>query len=264
MDDLKFCANLSFLFKEVSLLDRYGAAARAGFAAVECGVDIYQYSLEQLVVARETAGVEQAHINAPTGDKPGDRGLAAVPGRHDDFKKSLMKSLEYAKSLHCTRIHFLAGIHPTEDWDRQQWEETYVNNLKMAAEECAKEGITALIEPLVTVPGYYLTNRKQAQDIINKVSHPSLKLQFDFYHEQISSGNLINFVTENISLIGHMQVSQVPVRNEPDSEGEINYPFVFQTLISLGYKKWIGCEYIPRGKTEDGLVWASRYLNKNN
>jgi hydroxypyruvate isomerase len=238
----------------------------AGFRAVEFGSEVVAHcEKEAVVAAKENAGVEVVNMSTPYG-APGDKGLAAVPGREADFRTTLLITLDWALALKCPRIHIMAGAFDREVqqtdplWQRAR--ATYISNLQFAADECSKKNVTVLIEAISVIPHYFLQHQKQGIDIIKKVARDNVKLEFDFYHAQMLDGNLCDFLTRNIDHVGHIQIAQVPYRHEPDDEGEINYPFVFQTLRSLGYRGWIGCEYIPRGKTEDGLAWAAPFLSK--
>ncbi|XP_027055890.1 putative hydroxypyruvate isomerase isoform X2 [Pocillopora damicornis] len=259
---LKFAANISFTFLEhKNFLDRYQAAKRAGFKAVESGFppDI---PIEELSNARENAQIEQILMNAFDG---GSQGLAAVPGREEEFKQCLELSIKYAEAVKCTRLHVLAGVFPegvtsTDNKSVVLWEETYVKNMKYAAQRLEENGITLLVEPISTIPGYFLTNSQQAINLIKKVDHRNIKLLLDLFHHQRTTGNITQTLNDSMPYIGHIQISQVPSRNEPDLDGEINYPFVFYHIAKLGYKGWIGCEYHPRGQTEDGLGWLAPYL----
>jgi hydroxypyruvate isomerase len=245
---LKLSANLSFLFKEVDYLSRFTEAAKAGFQAVECGTDIYQYSKGELVCAKDCAGLKVVLINAPTGNK-GSYGLASIPGKEEEFKQTVAMSIDYARALHCNQIHFLAGT-PAESCEREPsiWRKTYISNLCYATKQCVEFNITVLIEPISVIPGYFLQHQSEACEIIKAIEMPNLKLQFDIYHAQRMDGNITDFLKGHIDLIGHIQIAQVPGRNEPDYPGELNYCFIFKTLQDVGFEKWIGCEYVPKGK----------------
>ncbi|XP_065834110.1 putative hydroxypyruvate isomerase [Oscarella lobularis] len=249
---MEFAANLSFLFREVAFLERFSKARDSGFRGVECAFP-YDVDLDELVRAKEEANVEQILLNAPPGDwSAGERGLGVLAGREDEFREKLLLAIKYCRALDCKRLHVMAGIAPAGD--REECGKIYRKNLGVAAELLEENGITLLIEPITTIPGYYLTSPKQALEIVEFVGHPNLKILYDIFHAQRAEGNLSSFIETNIQHIGHVQVSQVPLRNEPNNEGEINYPFLFDFLCKIGYKGWIGCEYTPKGKTEDGLA----------
>ncbi|KAL2090035.1 hypothetical protein ACEWY4_014723 [Coilia grayii] len=256
MAALKFCANISWLFTELpEFTQRLQAAASAGFRAVEAAW-LYDCDITKLVDAKTQAGLEVVLLNTPPGDmKAGDLGLGAVPGREQEFRKGLELAVQYAKALDCKRIHLMAGRVPVGA-DRSavamEMEATFVQNLKHAADVLSKEGMLGLIEPIntrITDPLYFLNSPHQAADILQKVSHSSVKLQMDVYHWQIMDGNLTQNIRKYFPLIGHVQIAQVPGRNEPDSAGELNFPYLFSLLEELGYQGYIGCEYKPLGTT---------------
>ncbi|KAK9520010.1 hypothetical protein VZT92_022697 [Zoarces viviparus] len=266
MARLKFCANLSWLFTELpDFSQRMYAAASAGFRAVEAGW-LYDSDLQELQRAREATGVEVILINTPPGNvKGGDLGLGAVPGREAEFRQGLDLALKYARALHCKRIHLMAGRVPAGSHRREvneEMEDIFVENLNYAADILSKEGITGLIEPIntrITDPGYFLDSPHQAAAILEKVGKPNIKLQMDIFHWQIMDGNLTQNMHKYLPLIGHVQVAQVPGRNEPNSAGELNYSYLFTTLENLHYQGYVGCEYRPRGSTEEGLGWMEDY-----
>ncbi|XP_029004517.1 putative hydroxypyruvate isomerase isoform X13 [Betta splendens] len=266
MSPLKFCANVSWLFTELpDVSQRLRAAAAAGFQAVEAAW-LYDCELRELQRARQAAGVDVVLINTPPGDlEAGDLGLGAVPGRGAEFRQGLDLAVTYAKALDCKRIHLMAGRLPvgsTRSAVAKEMEAIFVQNLKYAADLLSKEGITGLIEPIntrITDPRYFLDSPHQAAEILEKVGKPNLKLQMDVFHWQIMDGNLTQNILKYFPIIGHIQVAQVPGRNEPDSAGELNYKYLFQTLEEHSYQGYIGCEYKPRGSTKDGLGWIKDY-----
>ncbi len=253
----KFAANLSFLFQEHDFLDRFEAARRAGFQAVEY---LFPYGHEPAALAArlEDNGLAQALFNLSPGDwEAGERGITALPRREDDFRRSVDSALRYADALGCRQIHVMAAIVP-EGTDPGPYEDTYVANLAHAADAFGREGIRALIEPLNTVdnPGYLLSTAGHARRVIETVGSRNLMLQYDFYHRQIMEGSLAAGFAEHRDIVAHIQVSGVPGRHEPDV-GEINYPYLFDMLDEAGYEGWIGCEYRPRGGTAEGLGWLA-------
>uniref|UniRef100_A0A1A8F648 Putative hydroxypyruvate isomerase n=2 Tax=Nothobranchius korthausae TaxID=1143690 RepID=A0A1A8F648_9TELE len=266
MAPLKFSANISWLFSELpDFRQRMSAAAAAGFQAVEAAW-LYDADLTELQRAREAAGVEVVLINTPPGDiKAGDLGLAAVPGREGDFRQGLDQTIKYAKGLNCKMIHLMAGRVPMDSHRHlvaKEMEAVFVQNLKYAADILFKEGITGLIEPIntrITDPRYFLDSPHQAAAILESVGKPNIKLQMDVFHWQIMDGNLTQNMHKYFPLIGHVQVAQVPGRNEPDSDGELNYSYLFRTLEHLGYQGYIGCEYKPFESTTKGLGWIQQY-----
>jgi hydroxypyruvate isomerase len=255
----KFAANLSFIFQEVGFLDRFAAAAQSGFKAVEY-LGAYDQPPETVAAALERHGLTQALFNMPPGDwTAGERGMAALPGREAEFRAGVETALTYAKATKCRLLHAMAGLIP-EGADRGAAERTYVANLRQAAERCAGEGVTVIIEPINTrdIPGYFLNTTTQAMRIIEAVGHPNLKLQLDLYHVQVMEGDLGHKIRELAGRYPHIQIAGNPGRHEPDI-GEINYPFLFELLDEIGYAGWIGCEYRPQGETRAGLGWARRY-----
>ena len=255
----KFAANLSFLFQELEFLDRFEAARRAGFQAVEY-LFPYDHPPAEIAARLDDNGLSQALFNLSPGDwDAGERGLAALPGREDDFRRSVDTALRYADALGCRRLHVLAAIVP-DGADARACEDAYVANLSHAADAFGREGIRALIEPLNTTdnPGYLLSTAGHAQRVIEAVGSPNLFLQYDLYHRQIMEGGLAAGFARHREIIAHVQIAGVPGRHEPDV-GEINYPYLFDMLDAAGYDGWVGCEYRPRGGTLDGLGWLAPY-----
>jgi hydroxypyruvate isomerase len=256
----RFAANLSFMYNEHGFPDRFGAAARDGFRAVEY-LFPYEYAARELRARLDDNGLEQALFNAPPGDwAAGERGIASLPGREDEFRRSIDTALEYARVLGNKRVHFVAGlVQPGVERARQR--DVYVKNLALAARACAAEGITAVIEPINTrdIPGFFLNRQDEARAICREVAAPGLKVQMDLYHCQIVEGDLATNVREHFDVIGHVQIAGVPERHEPDT-GEVNYAYLFRLLDELGYDGWIGCEYRPRAGTSAGLGWVREWL----
>ncbi|XP_034532039.1 putative hydroxypyruvate isomerase [Notolabrus celidotus] len=266
MSSLKFCANISWLFTELpEFSQRLYAAASAGFQAVEAAW-LYDCDLQDLQRAREATGVEVILINTPPGDvKSGDLGLGAVPGREEEFRQSLDLALKFARALECKRIHLMAGRIPVglnRAEVAKEMEAIFVQNLTYAADILSKEGITGMIEPIntrITDPRYFLDSPHQAAAILEKVGKPNIKLQMDLFHWQIMDGNLTQNISKYFPIIGHVQIAQVPGRNEPDSAGELNYRYLLKTLENHKYQGYIGCEYKPLGSTNEGLGWMQDY-----
>ena len=248
----RFAANLTTMFTERPFLDRFAAAAAAGFGAVEF-LFPYDHPADAVAERLERAGLQCVLFNFPPGDwAAGERGLAALPGRADAFRRSVDRALEYARALGAPRLHAMAGVG---GGDRG----LYVTNLRHAADALAAEGRALLIEPINPrdMPGYHLADWEQARAVQDAVDRPNLRLQADLYHLQIIRGDLTRLIERDIARIGHVQVAGVPDRHEPD-EGEVAYPHLFALLDRLGYDGWVGCEYRPRGRTEDGLGWLPR------
>ncbi len=255
----KFAANLSMLFTELDFPARFAAAARCGFAGVEY-LFPYAYPKEQLVEELHQHRLAQVLHNLPAGNwERGERGIACHPDRVGEFQEGVTRAIDYARALGCRQINCLAGIAP-QGVSASRAREMFVENLRYAAPRFAEHGIKLLIEPINTydIPGFFLTNTAQALAIMDEVSHPNLYLQYDIYHMQLMEGNLANTIDRNLARIAHVQVADVPGRHEPGT-GEINYPFLFQHLDAIGYQGWVGCEYKPLAKAEDGLGWLAGY-----
>lgn len=252
----RFAANLAYLFTERPPIERFAAAAAAGFRAVELQLP---YELAPSAVRGELQrfGLTQLGLNTPLG-RAGEFGLAAVPGREREWQAAFRQALDYVTAIGGSAIHCLAGKVPPEQ--RPAAERTFISNLARAADLARESGITLLIEPINPRdrPDYFLNRVEHAAAIVAEVGRPNVKIQFDFYHAQIVGGDLLTRFERHMPLIGHVQIAAVPSRQEPD-EGEINYPSVFAALDRLGWQGWIGCEYRPRGRTEDGLGWARAY-----
>ncbi len=251
----RFAANLSMLYPQHEFLDRFAAAAADGFEAVEF-LFPYDYSATELKQRLSDNGLVQALFNAPPGDwAAGERGIATLPGREDEFRSGFDRALEYAAVLGNTRVHVMAGLLAAES-DRLRHHGVYLQNLAYAAEQAGKAGITVLLEPINTrdMPGFFLNRQDQAQAICKEVGTTNLKVQFDCYHCQIVEGDLATTLRRDFDRIGHIQIAGVPDRHEPD-QGEVNYPYLFELMDHLGYDGWVGCEYRPKGDTSTGLQW---------
>lgn len=252
----RFAANLTWMFTEYPFMERFGAAARAGFDAVEFQFP-YEYPAAEIGECLRQHGLTQALFNLPPGDRAaGERGLAAVPGRQDDMRLALELALPYIKATRTGHVHLLAGnIAPSAAADL-----TFRKSVAWTAERLIAEDVTLVIEPLNARdnPGYYLSNFDAAVSIIRDLDLPNLKLQFDVYHCQITHGDVTRRIESLLPFIGHMQVASVPSRQEPDSE-ELNFPYLFELLDRLGYKGFVGCEYRPRASTDEGLGWFAPY-----
>ncbi|HEY7230034.1 MAG TPA: TIM barrel protein [Pseudolabrys sp.] len=253
----RFAANLGYLFTERPLLERIDAAAAAGFKAIELQFP-YDVPATSVKAAIEKNKLTILGLNTPPGEREGEFGFAAVPGREKDWYQLFARALDYAGAIGASAIHCLAGKVPSEQ--RPAAERVFINNLVHAADLAAAKNITLLIEPINARdrPNYFLNHVEHAADVIAKVGKPNIRMQFDFYHVQIVGGDLIRRLEKFLPVIGHLQCAAVPSRHEPD-EGEVNYPAVFEAVDRLGYKGWIGAEYRPRTRTEDGLGWARKY-----
>ncbi|OWW22890.1 2-oxo-tetronate isomerase [Noviherbaspirillum denitrificans] len=251
----RFAANLTMMFNEVPFLQRFEAAAKAGFKGVEF-LFPYEHPAEDIARELKSHGLENVLFNLPPGDwSAGERGIACLPGREAEFREGVLKAIGYAKILGTPRLHMMAGIVP-HGADVDACHAAYIANLRHACEEAARHGIAVMIEPINTrdMPGYFLNLQADAHAIREEVGAANLKVQMDFYHAQIMEGDLATKVNHWLPHIGHIQVAGVPARNEPDT-GEVNYPFLFNLLDELGYDGWIGCEYRPAKGTVEGLGW---------
>ena len=253
-----FAANLSMMFNEVDFMDRFDAAAKAGFTAVEY-LFPFAYNAEDLAAALHKNNLQQVLFNTPPGDwDAGERGLASAPGREQEFQDGIARAIEYAKVLKCPRIHAMAGLVPA-DADIQQRTDTYITNLKTAAKQCEEENIDLLIEPInpINMPGYFLNDFQQACDILDTLGSQgaTVKLQFDFFHCQRIYGEVPKWIETCKRHIAHFQIAGVPERHEPDV-GELPYKEIIAAAETHGFGDLaVGCEYIPAGRTEDGLGW---------
>jgi hydroxypyruvate isomerase len=259
----RFAANLTMMYNEHAFIDRFSAAARDGFKAVEF-LFPYEFPPSDIRTQLDDNALKQALFNAPPGDwSGGERGLASLPGREDEFKRSMDIALDYARILGNDKLHVMAGlIAPGES--REQHREVYLKNLALAANMAASAHVSIVIEPINTrdMPGFFLNRQDEAQAICGEIGAPNLQVQFDCYHCQITEGDLAVKLRRDMKRrnagIGHIQVAGVPYRNEPDT-GEVNYPYLLDLIDSLGYSGWIGCEYRPRAGTSDGLGWLKPY-----
>lgn len=259
---IRLSANLSMLFTEHAFLDRFAAAARAGFKGVEY-LFPYTFSPEELRQALQETQLKQVLFNFPPGDwEAGERGLASLPGREGEFRDSVVEALRYAQALNCPRVHAMAGLLPegADAATQADHQATYIRNLRFAAREAAKIGREVLIEPINTrdMPGFFLTRQTQAMAVLEEVGAENLKLQLDLYHCQIMDGDLIRHLERQFSAIGHIQIAGVPERHEPNV-GEVSYPTILERLSKLGYDGWIGCEYRPQAGTRAGLGWGEAW-----
>lgn len=256
----KLAANLTMMFTEQPFLDRFAAAAAAGFKAVEFQFP-YDHDAQDINKAAQTAGVEIVLFNLSPGDwAAGERGIACLPGRDEDWQQTVDQALRYARTLNCRTLHAMAGI-PAAGMARNDALALYQRRLTMAARQAGAEGRILVIEALNSrdVPGYLISTTSQAAEVIHTTAHPALRLQFDFYHAQIMEGDLTTRLKGLMPIIGHVQIAAVPDRNEPD-RGECNPHHLLAALDQLGYEGWVGCEYRPTGDTVAGLGWAKPYL----
>jgi hydroxypyruvate isomerase len=254
----QFAANLTMLFTEVPFLDRFGRAAKAGFTAVEF-LFPYAFAAADIRQRLDANGLKLVLHNLPAGDwDAGERGIACLPDRVDEFRDGVGRAIVYAKTLGVGQLNCLAGKAPMGASDAVL-RKTFVDNLKYAAAELKAAGLKLLIEPINTfdIPGFYLNRTAQALSILDEVGADNAFVQYDIYHAQRMEGELAATLQKHLARIGHIQLADNPGRNEPGS-GEINYAFLFAHLDRIGYTGWIGCEYKPATTTEAGLGWRQR------
>jgi hydroxypyruvate isomerase len=255
----RFAANLSLMYNEVPFLERFAAAAKDGFEAVEY-LFPYEFAASEIKARLDAHGLVQALFNAPPGEwASGERGVAALPGREEEFERGIETALEYAAVLGNRKLHVMAGLVGAND-DRVRHRDVYLRNLEHATTAARSAGVTILIEPINTrdMPGYFLNRQDEGQAIRRELDATNLLVQFDCYHCQIMEGDLAVKLKRDMGGIGHIQIAGVPERHEPDT-GEINYPYLFECIDALGYDGWIGCEYRPRAGTSEGLGWFAPY-----
>lgn len=256
----RFAANLSMLYPEHDFLDRFAAAARDGFKAVEY---LFPYAHDSTALAQRLAehGLQQVLFNAPPGDwDAGERGIACLPGREEEFRRAFMTALRYAEALACPRVHVMAGL-AAPGVDRARLRGTYIGNLAWAAQQAAAHGVDVLIEPINTrdIPGFFLNRQDEAHAVVAEVGAPNLKVQMDLYHCQIVEGDVSMKLRQYLPTgkVAHLQIAGVPHRNEPDV-GELDHGYLFGVIDELGFDGWIGCEYRPKAATSAGLAWLRR------
>ena len=265
----RFAANLSMLYPELPFLDRFAAAARDGFEGVEY-LFPYEHEAGELAARLRAHGLQQVLFNAPPGDwNAGEKGLACLPGREDEFRRGIAQALRYAEALACPRVHVMAGLVPAGR-ERAELRPTYVANLRQAAREAARQGVQLLIEPinLRDIPGFFLNRQDHAHELVAEIGEPNVQVQMDLYHCQVVEGDVAMKIRQYLPTgrVGHFQIAGVPQRHEPDL-GELNYPYLFDVIdevsAACGWQGWVGCEYRPArgtqaGGTTQGLGWLSR------
>ena len=275
----RFAANLSMMYPDLPFLDRFEAAAKDGFTAVEY-LFPYAFAKEELVERLQANNLQQVLFNAPPGGTDaasidrawngGDKGITCIPGREDEFRAGVALALDYAQALGCPRIHLMAGLLPA-GVSREAAQRTYVANLRWAAAEAARHGRDVLIEPINTrdIPGFFLNRQDQAHTLVAEVGAANLKVQMDLYHCQIVEGDVAMKIRQYLPTgrVGHFQIAGVPERHEPDI-GELNYPYLFKVIDEVtaqcGWDGWIGCEYKPKrggepGGTSAGMGWFAAH-----
>lgn len=260
----QFAANLTMMYNEHGFLDRFAAAARDGFRAVEF-LFPYEHPAETIAALLKENGLQQVLFNAPPGDwQGGERGITALPGREREFREGFERALEYAQALECPRVHCMAGLIADRSESRA-YAATYFGNLAWAAEMARPAGIDVLIEPIAerNVPGYYLQFQAEAHALVEEIGAPNLKVLMDLFHCQVAEGDLAMKMRKVLgdgkaTRVGHFQIAGVPERHEPDT-GEVRYEYLFALMDELGYAGWVGCEYKPRAGTSEGLGWFRKW-----
>lgn len=255
----RFAANLSMLFTELPFMERFGAAAAAGFTGVEY-LFPYAFAKEDLAAELARHGLVQVLHNLPAGNwEAGERGIACDPARVAEFREGVARAIDYATALGCTQVNCLAGIAPA-GVSAEVLRQTFVANLRFAAAQLKEAGIRLLIEPINSfdIPGFYLNRTAQAAEILDEVGSDNLFIQYDIYHAQRMEGELAATVAKHLPRIAHIQLADNPGRHEPGS-GEIHYPWLLRHIDGLGYTGWIGCEYKPATTTTEGLGWLEAY-----
>lgn len=259
----RLAANINYLFTELNFLDRFRAAAEAGFRGVE---HQFPYDYDKRVVAERLRDneLEMVLINLPPGDwHAGEAGIACHPDRGAEFREGVEKGIEYAGALGCLRLNCLAGVAPP-GVSEAVLHDTLVENLRFAAARFAEAGLTLLVEPINTRdrPGFYLSRSTQAMEIIDAVGADNLLLQFDVYHTQVMQGDVINNFAAHRERIGHVQIADNPGRHEPGT-GELNFSFILAALDDLGYAGWVSCEFAPSTTTVESIRWARDFLSRD-
>ena len=255
----RFAANLSMMFNEMPFLDRFAAARKAGFEGVEF-LFPYDFPAAEIRTRLHGEGLTQALFNMPPGDwANGERGLASLPGRQMEFREGVKRALDYAAALECRHVHCMAGI-PRDDVAPGTAAAMYAANLAWATEQAAPAGVKLVIEPINhrDMPGYFLNTQAQGAAVIEAIGRDRLGLQFDLYHVQITEGDISKRMEKHLPVIAHMQIADVPARNEPGT-GELGWSYLFKRMDELGYDGWVGCEYRPAGETVAGLGWRERF-----
>lgn len=256
----RFAANLNWMFQEWPLLDRFEAAAQAGFTAVEI-LFPYEHPPDVIAERLRRSKLTPALFNMASGDTAaGERGLAALPERFDELRRAVLTARAYARETGVRRFHLVAGKADRNDPRAQA---AFRKSVAFAAETLGAEGVDVMLEPINPrdIPGLFLNDFDLAERMIGELALPNVWLQFDIYHRQIIHGDVVVALRRLMPIIRHIQIASVPSRNEPDGE-ELNYPFLFDELDRLGYDGFVGAEYRPRGKTLDGLAWFAPYRGK--
>ncbi len=255
----RFCANLTMMFNEHPFLERFAAASKAGFTAVEF-LFPYDHPAAEIRARLDDHGLEQILFNMPPGDwSLGERGLASLPGRVAEFRDSVKRALDYATVFGTKRLHCMAGLVPAGTAQGTA-ASLYAANLAWACEQAVAAGVLVVIEPINhrDMPGFFLNTTDQGAAVVEAIGRDRLALLFDIYHCQVTEGDVTSRMARLLPLIGHIQIADVPARNEPGT-GELNWRFIFDRMDAVGYAGWVGCEYRPAGDTVSGLGWLPEF-----
>ena len=260
----RFAANLSMMYTDLGFLDRFAAAAKDGFKAVEF-LFPYEYPAAEIAARLKDCGLQQVLFNAPPGDwAAGERGITCLPGREKEFREGVLKALEYAHALDCPRIHTMAGVAPAGA-ERARLREIYVANVTWATEKAQAAGRDVVMEPIApkNIPGFFLNRQDEAHAIAAESGKANLRVQMDLFHCQVGEGDL----TASYGFISAIKrragwgICRLPAcRDAMSGLGEINYEFLFDVIDGLGFEGWIGCEYTPKAGTSEGLGWFKKRL----
>jgi hydroxypyruvate isomerase len=255
----KLAANLTTLFTDVPLLERFARARAAGFRYVEV---LFPYDVEVEAVAEQARanGLQIVLFNFAAGDRgAGDRGITSHPARMEEYRAEGETVIGWAKTLNCPRMHSMAGLRLKDVPIEEQWS-TFVENARYAGHALAEHGLTLMVEPLNDRdnPGYFFVGSAMALRLVSEVGLPNVKFQYDIYHMQRGEGELALTIERNLGKIGHIQIADNPGRHQPGT-GEINYPFLFKHLDKIGYDGFVSLEYQPLGTTEESLAWIGEY-----
>ncbi len=252
---LKLCANISLLFSEYPLIERFAAAADQGFRAVEIQFP-YELTVPELCKVQQRYDLQVPLINVPAGDlMEGGEGLASVPKQRDAFKRALDECVTYAEALNVESVNVLAGrCH--DKAQRERYYDTFLHNLDYAADQLRSIGVKALFEAINTfdMPDFLIHNTAHMQQVLKDLNHGNIAMQFDIYHMARMNEPVADQLTELLCDIGHIQFADTPLRHEPLS-GDLDFLTLIQCLIQQNYQGWMGAEYKPAGKTSDGLKW---------
>ncbi|MEO0028252.1 MAG: Hydroxypyruvate isomerase [Pseudomonadota bacterium] len=274
----QFAANLSMMYPDMDFLDRFEAAAKDGFKAVEY-LFPYAYAAEELAARLKGNGLQQVLFNMPPGGidpasisqawEQGVRGTACIPGREAEYQAGVKLAMHYAEVLNCPRIHSMAGLLPS-GVTRAQAQDTLVANLKWACQTVNAQGLDVLLEPINPrgIPGFFVNRQDHAHEILAQVGEPNLKVQMDLFHCQIVEGDVTTKVERYLPTgnVGHFQIADVPLRHEPGT-GELNWPYLFDLIdrvsAECGWQGWVGCEYVPADVTQGGTSRGLSWLKSN-